>query len=236
MTPKSVVAECFATFCLVLVSAGAVVVDVGYTDGAIGHVGACIAAGLVVTAMVYCVGDVSGAHFNPAVTIAFWAAGRMPFKWVPPYIIAQLLGSLAAAGTLLAVLGPHGHLGATMPHAKLPFAGAFIVEVVLTMMLMYVILCVATGAKEKGLMAGIAIGVCVMMNCLWAGPLTGAAMNPARTFGPSILSDASPTLWLYCTAPVIGAALAVIVCRLTHNPGQCCRKDEDEEAPTPTPD
>lgn len=228
MTPKACAAECFATFCLVLVSAGAVVVDAGFADGAIGHVGACIAAGLVVTAMVYCVGDVSGAHFNPAVTIAFWAARRMPFKWVLPYIAAQLLGSFAAAAALLYALGPNANLGATVPHADVTPVAAFAVEVVLTTMLMYVILCVATGAKEKGLMAGIAIGVCVMFNCLWAGPLTGAAMNPARTFGPSLLGGASPSLWLYCTAPVIGAALAVIVCRLTHEPGQCCRKDSDD--------
>src|SRR5690606_22391574 len=137
---------------------GAVVVDAGY-GGDLGHVGKCVAAGLVVTAMIYCVGDVSGAHLNPAVSIGFWAAGRMKLRWTAAYIVAQCAGSLAAAALLRSLLGVHAHLGATVAHID-PSA-AFAIELILSAILMYVILCVATGAKEKGLMAGVAIGVCV---------------------------------------------------------------------------
>lgn len=221
---RPVAAEALATFLLVLASAGAVVVDQLH-PGTLGHTGCCMAAGLIVMAMIYSVGDVSGAHINPAVTLGFWWSGRFPLRRVPAYLAAQLVGSLAAGALLLAMFPQAKSLGATIP------AGAvwqsFLLEIVLTCMLMYVILSVATGAKEKGIMAGIAIGGVVLLNCLWGGPISGAAMNPARTFGPSLLGGDADSVWIYLLAPIIGAALAVPACRLTHPCEACCEPISD---------
>ncbi len=214
-----IAAEALATFMLVLASAGAVAIEQTH-PGTLGHAGCCIAAGLIVMAMIYSIGDVSGAHINPAVTLGFWISGRFPLRRVPAYVTAQLAGSLAAAALLGAIFPQAPTLGATVPTGAL--WQSFVLEIVLTFMLMYVILSVATGAKEKGIMAGIAIGGIVLLNCLWGGPISGAAMNPARTFGPSLLGGAGDTLWIYLVAPVIGAALAVPACRISHPCQGCC--------------
>jgi len=217
---RAVVAEFVATFALVFVSAGAVVVDAvaagGGGAGPIGHGGAAVAAGLVVMTMIYAVGDTSGAHLNPAVSIGFWASGRFPAWKLPGYIGAQLLASLAGAALLAAMFSGAGTMGATSPQHSV--WQSFALEIVLTTILMFVILTVALGAKEKGLMAGVAIGGTVAMNCLWAGPISGSSMNPARSLGPAVFGGGAAllSLWVYFVAPVIGAVVAVGLWRAVH--------------------
>jgi len=219
---KPVLAEAFATFMLVFAGCGAVVVD-ATQGGTITHVGIALTFGLIVMTMIYAVGDTSGAHLNPAVTIAFWVSKRLPASAVPGYILAQCVGAIAAAGLLRVLFGNAASLGTTLPADT--WWQAAIVEVVITCMLMYVILAVATGAKEKGLMAGVAIGGTVALNALWAGPICGASMNPARSLGPALISGELSHLWLYLVAPTLGAALAVVICKLSHEPGACCQPD-----------
>ncbi|MBI1372563.1 MAG: MIP family channel protein [Phycisphaera sp.] len=219
MNLKPIIAEGVATFMLVLAGCGAIVVN-DAEGGVITHVGIALTFGLIVMTMIYAVGETSGAHLNPAVTIAFWVARRLPGRSVPGYIAAQCLGAIAAAALLKLLYPDHATLGATVADATV--WKSFVVEVVITCMLMYVILSVATGAQEKGMMAGVAIGGTVALNALWAGPLCGASMNPARSLGPALLSGQLSTLWVYLIAPILGAALAVVLCRLSHAPGACC--------------
>ncbi len=215
-------AEAIGTFALVFIGCGAIVVN-DLSNGVIGHGGIAAAFGLVVMAMIYAVGDTSGAHFNPAVTLAFWLSKRLPGKTVAPYLIAQCLGA-SLASSLWRLLAPtHETLGATLPATEL--WQVFLLEVVLSFFLMFVILNVATGAKEKGLMAGVAIGATVAMCALVGGPLTGASMNPARSLGPALFSGQLTHLWLYLTAPFIGAAMAVPACRLACDT-ECCEPIE----------
>lgn len=215
---KRYIAEFHGTFALVFAGTGAIVVN-QVTGGAVTHVGIALTFGLVVMAMIYTVGDVSGAHLNPAVTLGFWAAKRLPGSEVLPYIAAQLMGALAASGLLrLLFIDEFGTLGATLPAG--PAWQSFVFEVVLTFMLMYVILCVSEGAKEKGLMAGVAIGGVVGLEAMFAGPICGASMNPARSLAPAVVSGHIEHLWLYLVAPVLGAGLAVLSCRGTQQ--DCC--------------
>lgn len=180
------------------------------SGGAIGHLGICTIFGLVVMAMVYSFGDVSGAHINPAVTIAFWLSGRFPLKEVGPYVLAQCLGSVLAS-ILLIYLFPNDttSLGATLVSGAV--LQSFVFEVVITFILMLTIIMVATGSKEVGTLAGIAIGAIVAVLALLAGPITGASMNPARSLGPALISGNLTDLWVYIVAPIIGAALSVPV-------------------------
>jgi len=201
-------AETFGTFALVFAGCGAIVVH--ETQGSVTHVGIALVFGLVVMALAYALGDVSGAHLNPAVTLGFAAARRFAWWEVIPYIVAQMLGATLAA-MLLDYLFPYAQaLGVTAPARDIP--QSFILEVVMTWLLMFVILRVSTGAKEKGIMAGAAVGATVGLDALFGGPISGASMNPARSFGPAIFSGgyALQTLWLYLTAPVVGAFLAVV--------------------------
>ena len=215
-------AEAIGTFALVFAGCGAIVVN-DISGGAIGHGGISAAFGLVVMAMIYAVGDTSGAHFNPAVTVAFWLSKRFPGATVAPYLIAQCSGAILASA-LWKILAPsHATLGATLPATGL--WQVFMLEVVLSFFLMFVILNVATGAKEKGLMAGVAIGATVAMCALIGGPLTGASMNPARSLGPALLSGQLADLWIYLTAPFIGAALAVPSCKLACD-APCCEPEK----------
>jgi aquaporin Z len=199
-------AEAVGTFCLVFAGTGAVVTN-DVSGGAVTHVGVAVTFGLVVMAMIYAVGDVSGAHLNPAVTCGFWLAGRLRAAAVVPYVAAQVVGGLVASGVLRAMFPAHPTLGATFPAG--PVTRSFILEAVLTLILMFVILSVSVGPKEKGLMAGIAVGGVVGLEAMFAGPVSGASMNPARSLAPALVSGNLTHLWVYLAAPVLGAALAV---------------------------
>jgi aquaporin Z len=164
-------------------------------------------------AMIYTIGDVSGAHLNPAVTLGFFLAGRLPARRVGPYVLSQCVGAFAASAVLLAMFGNRAHLGATQPAG--PAVQSFLMEVVLTAILMFVILCVSTGPKEVGVMAGIAVGGVIAFEAMFAGPISGASMNPARSLAPAILSGQFNALWVYLIAPPLGAAIALPCWRVT---------------------
>ena len=158
-------------------------------------------------AMIYAVGDVSGAHLNPAVTIGFWLSRRLPARCVCSYVAAQLAGAFAASAALRAIFGNRAALGATIPLGSV--WTSFALEAVLTGLLMFVILNVSTGPKETGVMAGIAIGGVIGLEAMFAGPICGASMNPARSLAPAVVSGQAAAVWIYLTAPVLGAAIAV---------------------------
>lgn len=205
-------AETFGTFALVLAGTGAVVID-AVTGGGVSHVGVALTFGLVVMAMIYAVGDVSGAHLNPAVTFGFWLAGRLPGRCVGPYVLSQVAGAVTASLLLRAMFSNRAYLGATVPAG--PDWQSFALETVLTALLMFVILCVSTGPKEVGVMAGIAVGGVIGFEALFAGPISGASMNPARSFAPALVSGHLHSLWVYVAAPLLGAAAAVPCWRIT---------------------
>lgn len=200
------VAEVIGTFALVFAGTGAVVVN-DVTHQSITHVGVALTWGMIVMALIYALGDISGAHLNPAVTIGFWTARQFDGRRVVPYIVAQLVGAIAASVMLRVLFLEHDTLGATLP------AGAwwqsFVLEVILTFLLMFIILNVATGAKEKGIMAGAAIGATVGLEAMFAGPICGASMNPARSIAPALVSGHLEHLWIYIVATIAGAVLAV---------------------------
>jgi aquaporin Z len=211
-------AEFIGTFCLVFAGTGAVVIN-DVSGGAVTHVGIALTFGLVVLAMVYALGDVSGAHLNPAVTIGFFAARRMPAVEAVHYIVWQCLGALAASSLLRALFPQSATLGATLP-AGSP-GQSFVLELVLTAILMFVILSVSTGAQEKGITAGIAVGAVIALEALFAGRICGASMNPARSLAPAVVSGHLQYLWIYLSAPMLGALLAVLCCRCVR-PEHCC--------------
>lgn len=211
-------AEFLGTAALVFAGTGAIVIN--DTTHAITHLGVAMTFGLIVMTMIYTLGDISGAHLNPAVTFAFWRARRFDGRQVLPYIASQLGGALLASGLLRALFPAHPTLGATLPAG--PAAQSFILETVLTALLMFVILNVSTGAKEKGVTAGIAIGAVIMLEAMFAGPICGASMNPARSLAPALISGNPGALWIYLLAPVLGAWLAVAGCRGVQ-PAGCCR-------------
>ena len=215
---KKLFAEFLGTFALVFAGTGAIVIDRA-SNGAITHAGVALTFGLIVLAMIYALGDVSGAHFNPAVTTAFAAAGRLSWRAVPGYIAAQLVGAFAASGLLRGLFPADATLGATLPAGA---AGqSLILETVLTFLLMLVILSVSTGAKEKGITAGIAIGAVIALEAMFAGPICGASMNPARSIAPAVVSGHLEHLWIYLAGPVLGALLAIPACCGVREPG-CC--------------
>ncbi len=205
---KKYIAEFTGPFALVFCGTGAIIIN-EQTGGAIGHMGIAITFGLIVMTMIYTFGNASGAHFNPAVTIGFWVAKLLPKKEVLPYVISQLLGALLAT-TLLKFLFPENiNLGATIPSGTV--IQSFILEIILTFFLMLVILSTSQGSKELGIMAGLAIGSTVLLEAMFAGPISGASMNPARSLSPALLSGNVQTLWIYLSAPVIGVILGVMV-------------------------
>jgi aquaporin NIP len=203
---RKCVAEMIGTFGLVFAGTGAIVIN-EISGGQVTHVGIAITFGLVVMAMIYAVGDVSGAHLNPAVTLGFFAAGRLPAALVGPYVLSQLAGALAASALLRAMFGTPALLGTTLPAG--PAMQSFTLEAVLTAMLMFVILAVATGPKERGMMAGIAVGGVIGLEAMFAGPISGASMNPARSLAPALVAGELSFLWVYLLAPVLGALVAV---------------------------
>lgn len=210
-------AEAIGTFALVFAGTGAVVID-AVTGGAVSHVGIALTFGLVVMAVIYSIGDVSGAHINPAVTFGFWAAGRFPAQHVLPYTAAQCAGAVVASGLLRLLFPTAPTLGQTLPAG--PALQSFGLEIVLTFFLMFVILCVAVGAKEKGLMAGTAIGGTVGLSALFAGPISGASMNPARSLAPALVAVDPTRQWIYVLAPLFGAFLAVLAYRAVYGDTQ----------------
>ncbi|MGD0896867.1 MAG: aquaporin [Thermoguttaceae bacterium] len=224
---KKCCAEALGTFCLVFAGTGAIVVN-DVSGGAVTHVGVALTFGLVVMAMIYAVGDVSGAHLNPAVTVGFWLSGQFPGRAVVPYVVSQVLGAFVASGLLRAMFLVHVTLGASRPTGSV--GQSFLLEAVLTAMLMFVILAVSSGAKEKGLMAGIAVGGVIALEALFAGPICGASMNPARSLAPAVVSGNLGDLWIYLAAPLLGSALGVACCRLVHPAGCCAGRCTEENA------
>jgi aquaporin Z len=204
-------AECLGTFAMVFAGTGAIVIN-AESGGAITHLGVALTFGLIVLAMIYTLGDVSGAHMNPAVTLAFAAAGLFPFASVLPYLAAQLSGALLASLTLHFLFPQNATLGATLP-AGLPMQ-SFVLEIILSAILMFVILNVSHGAKEKGITAGIVVGSVIALEALFAGPICGASMNPARSLAPAIVSGNLQHLWIYLVAPVIGMIVVIPLFRL----------------------
>jgi MIP family channel proteins len=194
-------AEAVGTFFLVLIGPGTAIVN-AHADGAVGHVGISLAFAFVVIAMVYALGHLSGAHINPAVTLAFWSVRRFPSSEVLPYIGAQCTGAAAATLALRTALGPIGDLGATKP--TISVTGAFGIEWLLSFALMFVIMAVATDKRVADGFAAIAVGLTVGFCAMMAGPLTGASMNPARSFGPAVIGDFWRDHWIYWLAPVTG--------------------------------
>ncbi|HYO09321.1 MAG TPA: aquaporin [Tepidisphaeraceae bacterium] len=199
-------AEALGTFALVIAGTGAIVTN-HVSGGAVTHVGIALTFGLIVMALIYAIGDVSGAHLNPAVSFGFWLAGRFPGRCVAPYVMSQLVGALAASGLLRLMFGNVAHLGATIPAGGA--MQSFVLETVLTGLLMFVVLCVACGPKEVGVMAGIAVGGVIALEALFAGPISGASMNPVRSLAPALVSWHLADVWVYLSAPVVGAAVAV---------------------------
>ncbi len=213
-------AEFIGTFALVFCGVGAIVVDQIF--GGLGNMGIAMVFGIVVMVMIYALGSISGAHFNPAVSFGFFLSKRFPFKEFLYYSLGQILAAIVAVlllKFLLMNVATDVNYGITS--SKIGLLQGFIAEVIITFFLMFVILRVATGAQEKGIMAGLAIGATVGLAAAFAGPLTNASMNPARSIGPALVSLDSSQLWLFCLAPMVGAALAVYSCRFTAFDG-CC--------------
>jgi aquaporin NIP len=212
---KKYAAEFIGTFGLVFAGTGAIIIN-DVSGGAVTNVGIGLTFGLIVLAMIYAIGDISGAHLNPAVTLGFFAARRLEAKMILPYVLSQVSGALAASLLLRGLFPQHLTLGSTAPVG--PALQSLILEIVLTAFLMFVILNVSEGAKERGITAGIAVGSVIALEALFAGPICGASMNPARSFAPAVVSQHLGNLWIYVVAPITGALIAVIGCR-------CVRKD-----------
>ena len=208
---KKYTAEFIGTFALVFCGTGAVTIN-EVTNGEVTHVGIAVTFGLIVMAMIYALGDVSGAHFNPAVTIAFTVNKNFAWKEVPAYIISQCAGGLAASCILKFLFPVSVLLGTTMPAGS--ELQSFVLEIILSFFLMLVILNVAHGSKEQGMFAGLAIGSVVLLEAMFAGPISGASMNPIRSLAPAIVSKHTEHVWVYLSAPFIGALIAVSIHRI----------------------
>jgi len=217
---KKYISEFIGTFSMIFCGTGAMTVN-EVTGGDVTHVGIAITWGLIVMAMIYAFGETSGAHFNPAVTIAFAYAKKFSWKEVPKYIIVQVLGALTASLILWYLFPTSEHLGATIPSVDV--GRAFVMELLLTFFLMVVIINVSTGSKEIGIIAGIAVGAVVLLEAMFAGPITNASMNPARSIAPAIVAGKMQHLWMYILAPILGAILAVISCKMVKE-DNCCQE------------
>ncbi len=209
---RNYISEIIGTFFLIFAGCGAMVVNT-YSGGVLGHVGVAMSWGLVVMIIIYTIGDISGAHLNPAVTLGFWIAKRFKGSEVIPYIVAQSIGAFLASFALKLMFPLDETLGASLPSST--WEQSFIMEVILTFLLMYVILNVSSGAKEKGIMAGTAIGATVGLEAMFAGPVCGASMNPIRSIAPAIVSGHTEHLWVYIVSTILGAVFAVFVFKLT---------------------
>ena len=210
-------AELTGTFALVFCGTGAIVINQLYGN-TVTHVGIAITFGFIVMVMIYALGDISGAHMNPAVTIAFAIAKRFQLKQVLPYIVSQMAGAFLASLVLKYLFPLNNTLGATLPAGS--ESQSFILEFILTFFLMLVIINVATGSKEQGMFAGLAIGSTVLVEAMFAGPVCGASMNPARSISPAVVSGNLQHLWLYVVAPILGASFAIPVFKILHSKKQ----------------
>jgi len=203
---KKYYAEALGTFALVFCGTGAIIIN-QESGGAITHMGIAFTFGLIVMVMIYALGPVSGAHLNPAVTIAFTIAKRFPAKEIFPFILSQAIGAFLASFALRVMFPGNDLLGSTHPSGS--ELQSFMLEVILTFFLMLVIIQVATGSKEQGMFAGLAIGSTVLLEAMFAGPICGASMNPIRSLSPAVVSGHLEHLWIYLSAPMLGAALAI---------------------------
>ncbi|WP_081882125.1 MIP/aquaporin family protein [Cryobacterium sp. MLB-32] len=210
--------ELLGTFFLVLVGAGGAVVN-AQSNGAIERAAAVTAPGLMVMAIILFMGAVSGAHLNPAVSIAFAARGDFPWRRVPGYIIAQLLGSTLACLTLWALLGKIGDLGATTPGTGISDTQAMLMELLLTVGLVSTILGTASGAQNVGVFGALGVGSYIILAGLWSSPISGASMNPARSFGPALVLQDFSGYWAYVVGPLAGALIAVGIAWILRGPG-----------------
>jgi len=221
-------AEAMGTFALIFAGTGAIMIN-DISKGTVTHVGIALTFGLIVMAMIYAVGDISGAHLNPAVTVGFWLAGRFSARSLPAYLASQLAGAVLASGTLRLLLGNQAGMGATYPAGS--DLQSFGFEVILTAMLMFVILAVSHGSKEVGLMAGVAVGGVVALEALFAGPITGASMNPARSLAPAVVGGNLTSIWVYLVGPLLGSALAVVLYLTLHD--DVAPREAVPESPVP---
>jgi len=207
---KKYVAEFIGTFALVFCGTGAIVIDELY-GGAVTHIGVAITFGLIVTAMIYAFGEISGAHINPAVTVALDLDGKLNKKEILPYILSQLTGAVLASRVIKLLFPASLNLGASLPPGS--EYQSFTLELILTFILMMVILRVS-GSKETAKFTAIAVGITVLLEALFAGQVCGASMNPARSIGPAIVSGNLHALWLYILAPIAGATSAILSNRI----------------------
>ena len=218
---KKYIAEFIGTFIMMFCGTGSMTINEA-TGGDVTHVGIGITWGLIVMAMIYAFGEISGAHFNPAVSIAFAYAKKFSWKEVPIYIFFQVGGAFAASLLLMWLFPESKLLGSTIPSIDL--GRAFVIEILLAFFLMVVIINISTGSKEVGIIAGIAVGSMILLEAVFAGPITNASMNPARSLAPNIVSGNYHGLWIYMIAPILGMLLAVVSCKLVKHEN-CC----DEE-------
>lgn len=217
---KRLAAEAIGTFALVFAGTGAIVIN-ETSGGTVSHVGIGLTFGLIVLAMIYTLGDISGAHINPAVTIGFWFSRQFPTREVLPYIASQCAGAFIASGVLRLLFPLNAKLGATIPAGSA--MQSLLLEFILSAILMFVILGVSTGAREKGITAGLVVGSVIALEALFAGPICGASMNPARSLAPALVSGNAGPLWIYLLAPVMGACLGVLGCRCVREKDCCSR-------------
>ncbi len=226
---KKYFAEFLGTFALVFAGTGAIIIN-DTAGGAISHVGIALSFGLIVMAMIYTFGDISGAHLNPAVTLGFITARRMRAGEGVRYIGSQIIGAVAASSVLHLLFPNHVSLGITLPAGSA--MQSFVLEFLLTALLMLVILNVSVGAKEKGITAGIAIGGVIALEAMFAGPICGASMNPARSLAPALVTGHLGSLWIYMLAPIAGALVAVPLCICVQERGCCTTTAQSESAAT----
>jgi aquaporin NIP len=210
---KRYIAEAIGTFGLVFCGTGAIIIN-QETNGTVSHVGIAVTFGLIVMTMIYALGNISGAHLNPAVSIAFAVSQRFPANQLIPYIMSQVIGAFSASLILKLLFPGNDMLGSTLPHGS--ESQSFVLEMILTFFLMLVIINVATGSKEQGMFAGLAIGSTVLLEAMFAGPICGASMNPARSLAPAIVSGHIEHLWIYLTATIIGAVAAIPIWKYLH--------------------
>jgi aquaporin Z len=209
---KQIIAELLGTFFLVFTGTGAIIVN--ELTGSLTHIGVSLVFGLVVMALIYTFGHISGAHLNPAVTLSFHIYGELDIKTCTRYIIAQLLGAIAASTALRFIFGNVANLGATLPKGH--WQQAFVLEFIFTFLLVMVIMGAAVHGKAVKSFAGIAIGATVALEAMFGGPITGASMNPARSIGPALISGTFDGLWIYITATILGGICSTLIYRYLH--------------------
>lgn len=213
MIKREYIAELVGSYALIFCGTGAIIIN-DVSNGAVSHLGVAIVFGAIVMIVIHTFGKLSGAHINPAVTISLWLTKKVNNKIVVPYIISQLIGATLASATLLLLFPGHDTLGSTVPAGSI--LQSFILEILLSFFLMFVILN-SISNQQSVFAAGVTIGTVVMLEALFAGPITGASMNPARSIGPALISGTTQCLWLYIVAPILGMLLSIPVWKLTLN-------------------